>query len=436
MKLLSKDKILGSLGGNAVETALGFLIVTFVTRNYEQSEAGIYFVVLAIVSILNNLKEGFLQNGFVKFLVEKNFSKAVVRTGIAISLFGEILKVFFFVLIAAFYVHLQTFILSYCIYTLTFSHYRLLLFIHKSRIDVHEIVKGNLMIFIVSLIGICFIYSFQLSVESIFIAVGLGNLMALLSIRTNRAILIENFFKPYDRLMLKDMIQFGKYGFFKEVAGSVAHQAGIFVSAYFLSLEATSILGLATRYTILISIPGTSLAGMLYPMILIQSGERSAMKQVANDGIGKMYALLVPFSLLLMLVSPFLINFLHGVEYYMATYFLGLKIVASVFLIPLGSGFSSLMNAINKPGEITRLMLISSFSNVLICIVLIYFLGLWGAAIAPLLTEIIGGLIMSRRLKKLLDFNTADLIGTTKNYWIYWIKKYKTYPWKKLKFQS
>ncbi|WP_462251676.1 MATE family efflux transporter [Ekhidna sp.] len=432
--MLHKKKILGALGGNMIETTIGFLVIMYVTRNYSQAETGIYFIVLAIVSILNNLKEGFLQNGFVKYLVEQDFDSRVLKTGFAISFFSEGLKIVLFIIIAFFYQELRSFVFSYGLYTIALSTYRLVASVHKSRLDMKQIVMGNIVVLFTTLTGLVFMYVFQFSLESVFLAIAVANLFALFMINTNRRIFISSAFRRYDKSILRNMIHFGKYGFLREVAGSIAHQAGVFISAYLLTLEATSILGLATRYTILISIPGASLAGMLYPTILEQVSDRSKMKEVAREGMGKMYAMLVPIALLVVVGSPLAILLLHGSSYLPAAGVLAFKIIASVFLIPLGSGFSSLMNAINKPQEVTKLMVVSSVSNIILSIVLMYYFGLWGAAIAPLLTEIIGSYIIRKELKKQLDFEVLEIMSSTKNFWFYWIKK--LLPWEKLRYQS
>jgi len=432
--MLSREKILRAFGGNMIETAVGFIVVMFVTRSYEQADTGIYFIVVAIVSILNNLKEGFLQNGFVKYLVEHNFHPRVLKTGFAISFFGEGLKMLFFIVIAIFYSSLQSFVFYYCIYTLSISTYRLVASIHKSRLDMKQIVAGNLVVLFATLVGLVYLFLFKSPVEEVFLVIAFANLTSLVFIAANRRLIVANALRKFHRKTFKDLVRFGKYGLLREIAGSIAHQAGVFISAYLLTLEATSILGLATRYTTLISIPGASLAGMLYPAILEQSGDREKMKAFAKEGMGKMYALLIPIALGIMVCSPLAIYILHGSSYMSAAGILIFKILAAVFLIPLGSGFSSLMNAINQPQKITQLMIISSLSNIILSIVLMYFFGLWGAAIAPLLTEIIVSYIIRTELRKQLDFDAFSIASATKGYWIYWINK--TLPWKKLRYQS
>ncbi|MBC6409734.1 MAG: polysaccharide biosynthesis C-terminal domain-containing protein [Ekhidna sp.] len=432
--MLSKKKITTALGGNIIETVLGFIVIMFVTRNYSQADTGVYFIVLAIVSILNNLKEGFLQNGFVKYLVEFDFDRGVLRTGFTVSLLCETVKILLFLLIAFIYSPVQSFILFYGLYTITFSTYRLLIFIHKSKLDMKQIVFGNFIILFATITGLAILYLFRFSVEWVFLIIGSANLMALLFIRSNRQLMAANLFRGYDKSILKNMVHFGKYGLLREMAGSVAHQAGIFISAYLLTLEATSILGLATRYTILISIPGASLAGMLYPTILKEVPNRDRLVEVARAGIGKMYALLIPVALIIIIGSPFAIYILHGVSYLPAAVILAFKMLSSVFLIPLGSGFSSLMNAINRPQETTKLMVISSVSNIILSVSLLFYFGLWGAAVAPLITEIIGSCIIRTKLKKQLNFEVFNIVSSIKNYWFYWITK--ILPWKILRYQS
>ncbi len=432
--MLTKQKILGALGGNFIETLIGFLVIMFVTRNYSQAEAGIYFIVIAIVAITNNLKEGFLQNGFVKYLVESNQDIKVERAGFILSLAGDFFKIAVFQLVSVFYVELRPFVPFFIFYAFGFSIYRWVLFIYKSKLAMKPIVQGNLLLMIVILIGLAPIYHYGLGSEWIFLISGLGYFVALILFRPNRKLVARNLTGKLSLSLLKKMSSFGKYGFFKEVSGSIAHQAAIFISAYLLTLEATSILGLASRYMVLISIPGASLAGILYPLILEKSSNLYELKDTAREGIGKMYALLIPMAIALIITAPFIIYFLHGPEYLLAAGILAFKVLATVFLLPLGSGYSSIMNAINKPKEITTLMIISSISNISLSVLLIYYFGLWGAAFAPIAAEFIGFYVMKRRLKKMIDFDVFSIAHTVKNFWIFWIKTHLS--WKKLRYQS
>lgn len=432
--MLPKKKIIRALGGNVIETAVGFLVVMFVTRNYTQAETGVYFIVIAIVSILNNLKEGFLQNGFVKYLVEQNFDTKVLKTGFAISFLGEGLKIILFIVIAFIYPTIQIFVLYYGFYTVSLSTYKLVASVHKSRLDMKQIVKNNVVIFLLTIGGLLGLYFLQTQIEAVFLAIAFSNTITLFVFRANREIVLSSAFRRYDKPTLNNLIFFGKYGLLREVSGSIAHQAGVFISAYLLTLEATSILGLATRYTILITIPGASLAGLLYPTILEQVNNPKKMIEVAREGISKMYALLIPIALMIIIASPFVIYVLHGSSYLMAAGILAFKILATVFLIPLGTGFSSLMNTINRPQNVTRLMVVSSLSNIILSLVLMYFFGLWGAAIAPILTEFIGCLIIRYELKEQLGFDVLNIVSSTKSFWVYWTKKILL--WKKLGYQS
>lgn len=432
--MLPKKKIIRALGGNVIETAVGFLVVMFITRNYTQAETGVYFIVIAIVSVLNNLKEGFLQNGFVKYLVEQNFDLRVIKTGFAVSFFGEGVKIILFIIISFFYPTLQVFVLYYGLYTISLSTYRLVASVHKSRLDMRQIVKNNVVICLMTIGGLAALYYLQTPIEAVFLAIAFSNIVALFVLKANRVIVLSCALRRYDKATLANLVFFGKYGLLREISGSIAHQAGVFISAYLLTLEATSILGLATRYTILISIPGASLAALLYPTILEQVDNPRKMIDVAREGMAKMYALLTPIALIIIVASPFVIYVLHGSSYLLAAGILVFKVLAALFLIPLGTGFSSLMNAINRPQNVTRLMVISSLSNIVLSLIFMYFFGIWGAAIAPLLTELIGSCIIRYELKKQLNFDPLHLISATKNFWYYWTKK--TLLWKKLKYQS
>lgn len=420
---MQKRKITQAFSGNFIEVVIGFVTIMFITRKYSQEEAGIYFLVMAIVAVLNNLKEGFLQNGFVKYYIESDRDRAVLKSGLVIIWTWDAINMLVFLTISAFVEDLQPFVPFYCMQVVAYSHYRWVCFTHRSMLALKVIFQTNLLVLIISAIGLLIIHLWSLPIAYCMLTASIAYGYSTLSFAENRQLLRGALKTQLDRFQLRRLALFGKYGLLKEVAGSISHYSGIFLSAYFLSFSDTAMLGLAQRYAILISIPGASLSSLIYPVLLKVGIDVQRLKRAASEGIGKMYALLVPLCICICLGSPVLILLLHGQDYGFAAIILIVKVILTTFLLPLGTGFSSIMNVLNRPQKITQLVGITSLFNIVSMLLLMPILGIWGAILSPALTEVVGFLIMKRGMS-VIQLNILDISIQVMQFWRYWIKKY------------
>ncbi len=420
---MKKEKIIQSLSGNVIEVIMGFVTILFITRNYSQGEAGSYFLIMAIVAVLNNLKEGFLQNGFVKYFVESDRDREVLQSGLILTWVWDILNVIVFFMITLFNENLLPFLPFYLVQVLGYSHYRWALFVHKSTLNLGVIFRVNIIVFVGIGAGLFIVHLWQLPIAYALLVAGLAYGSATFSFTQNRLLLARALSVTPDIKVLRKLIVFGKYGLLKEVAGSISHQSGVFLSAYFLTMSDTALLGLANRYALLIAIPGSSLSGLIYPILLKVGIDAEKLKFAASEGIGKMYALLIPLALMICVASPFLIMGLHGTSYGFAAIILIVRVLLTAFLVPLGTGFSSIMNVINHPEKITKLVFVTSLVNLSMMTVTMPFLGVWAAIACPLITEVVGFVIMRKGLI-IIRLKISDIIIQVLRFWNYWRKEW------------
>jgi O-antigen/teichoic acid export membrane protein len=416
---MNKQKIIQALSGNAIEVAVGFATIMFITRNYTKEQAGIYFLIMAIVAVLNNLKEGFLQNGFVKFYVESGKDHTVLQSGLMLTCLWDLLNVVTFYVITLINEALEPFLMFYVIQTLGFSAYRWTLFVHKSHLNLAIIFRVNVLILAGVTTGLMLIYLWRLPITYCLLSAGITYGFATFSFPYNRILFLRALRARMDLSRLRQLSVFGKYGLLKELAGSISHQSGVFLSAFFLTMGDTALLGLANRYAVLISIPGSSLSGLIYPILLKVGIDHNKLRHAASEGIGKMYALLIPLALGICLASPFLIMGLHGATYGFAAIILIVRVLLTTFLLPMGTGFSSIMNVINCPERITRLVLITSAVNLVTMVLTMPVLGIWGAMLCPVITEVVGFVIMKKGLLS-IQLKTSDIGIQVLQFWRYW----------------
>ncbi|MDW3195132.1 MAG: polysaccharide biosynthesis C-terminal domain-containing protein [Cytophagales bacterium] len=428
--MMSKQKIIQALSGNVIEVALGFITIMFITRNYTQEQAGIYFLIMAIVAVLNNLKEGFLQNGFVKYYVESQGDRTILQSGLLITWAWDVLNVVVFGCITFFNESLAPFLPFYLIQVVGYSHYRWTLFIHKSDLNLATIFRVNILVLVGVCSGLLMVYLWQLPIHYCLMAAGIAYGLGTFSFPENRNLLFKALWGRPSKQRLYQLCNFGKYGFLKELSGSISHQSGVFLAAYFLTMGDTALLGLANRYAVLIAIPGSSLSGLIYPILLKVGIDSGKLRAAASEGIGKMYALLIPLALMICLASPLLIIGLHGSTYAFAAIILIIRVLLTTFLLPLGTGFSSIMNVMNHPERITKLVLITSLVNLTAMIISMPYLGIWGAMLCPVLTEIVGFVIMKKGLR-VIQLHMSDIAIQVMQFWRYWFRAWVPGLWMK-----
>lgn len=420
---MNKQKIIQALSGNVVEVAVGFTTIMFITRHYAQEQAGIYFLIMAIVAVLNNLKEGFLQNGFVKYYVESGQDRTILQSGLLITWTWDLINILTFYIITLFNEALTPFLLFYLVQTLGYSMYRWTLFVHKSSLNLGVIFRVNILILVGVATGLIVVYLWKLPVTYCLLVAGLIYGFATFSFPQNRTLLVQALTANPDFDKLRQLSFFGKYGLLKELAGSISHHSGVFLSAYFLTMGDTALLGLANRYAVLIAIPGSSLSGLIYPILLKVGIDTDKLRLAASEGIGKMYALLIPLALAVCMASPFLIMGLHGSSYGFAAIILIVRVLLTTFLLPMGTGFSSIMNVINRPESITKLVFVTSMINLTIMVLTMPLLGIWGAVMCPVITEAVGFMIMKKGLLR-IELRVSDIMIQVVQFWKYWRKEW------------
>lgn len=419
---MQRHKIIQALSGNVIEVAVGFTTIMFITRNYPQDQAGIYFLIMGMVAVLNNLKEGFLQNGFVKYYVESCQDLGILNAGLLMTWAWDLINVLLFAALTLFNDQFAPFLVYYILQILGFSCYRWTLFVHKSDLNLAVIFQVNVLVLTVTACGLLCLYFWQLPIFYCLAVSGMAYGFATITFPENRRLLLKAMCTVPDISKVKRLMRFGKHGLLKELAGTISHQSGVFLSAFFLSLDATALLGLANRYAVLIAIPGSSLSGLIYPALLKIGVDPGKLKSAASEGIGKMYALLIPLALTICAAAPFLIMGLHGMSYGFAAVILIIRVLLTTFLLPMGTGFSSIMNVMNHPEKITQLVWITSLVNLTFTVVLMPLIGIWGAIISPVITEVVGFVLMRRGLKT-IRLEIVDITQQVVWFWNHWRRK-------------
>ena len=399
--MITHKKIAWSLAGNVVDVAIGFGTVMLITRLYDERTAGQWFVFVAIFSLLTNLREGFVQNGLVKYSVGVSPSeqRQVYKTNLITNLLFEgVMTTTVVVLFQLFrWYDLATLFWYYPLYSIPFAMYRWIFVVHRSQLRVEKSTLMNALFLVGLTTGAILMYRHQLPLFAMVLTLGGASTLAALagafSIDT-LGILRARF----DRAMFGQLMHYGKHGILRELTGTISTRISIFLTAGLLSYTQTAYLGVAQRYVMLLLIPNNAFQAILYPVLvkLAMQSDRAALRQEFEKRVSQLLSVTLIIATAIIVASPLIIDLLHGADYRPAQGLLAVSLVTVALFAPFGSAFGSVVNALEQPGINSRIVMVNSVINVTLSYLLIRWIGLYGAVIAPFVTELFGFLWTGR----------------------------------------
>ena len=398
------NKTIWSLLNNGLEFLLGFGIIAIVTRFFPQEEAGKWFIFMSIFSIAGGMRDAFVQTALVKGSVgmeaskENENLKANLITTLTLELIlSTIILTLGLLKISSIY----TWLLLYPLYAIPNSIFRWVTFYLRSKLLISAIFTINILNIGILSIFIIGLLSGGFPITYLIAAWGLANTIALvLSVK----------YVPFKRIFatkwqpdsLKLIGRYGLYATLRELTATLSTRIGIFLSGSLLGLHSTALLGTGQRYTQIVFIPNNSLQALLFPDLVkhVNTGKMEEAKQTLQLGLARILGLVFIVGAIIICLSYPLVMILHGEKYLMAVPILIFYVFIGSFFTPFGTAFGSYITAIGKPQISSKIVFINSMINILLTWVLLSSIGLYGAPLSLLITEIFGFIMIGRILKK------------------------------------
>lgn len=428
--MINQKKIIWSLLGNGVDIAIGFGTVMLITRLYREETAGQWFVFVAIFSLLTNLREGFIQNGLVKYSVgtEDHVRDRVYKTNFLVNILFELtmsaVVVGLFQLFR--WYQLDTLFLYYPLYSIPYAIYRWIFVVHRSQLRVEKSTIMNVVFLIVLSTGAWMMYARQLEVVSMIFTLGAASLCAAF-VGFFSFDAWAMFRSSFDRKLFQLLVHYGKHGILRELTGTVSTRINIFLTAGMLSYTQTAYLGVAQRYVMLLLVPNTAFQALLYPVLVkIANGKDVVqLKEEFENQVSKLLGLMMLVAFCIIIASPMIIEILHGSSYHPAVGLLAISLLTVALFSPFGSAFGSVVNALEKPNLNSRIVMINSAINISMSYLLIRTVGLYGAVFAPFITELFGFIWTGTIIRKNANISYKACFERIPYHYGYWIKKCK-----------
>jgi O-antigen/teichoic acid export membrane protein len=138
-------------------------------------------------------------------------------------------------------------------------------------------------------------------------------------------------------------------------------------------------------------------------------GEHTTLKRLLEKAVGFLYLLIVPVAIVLCIAAPYLYHLVYQHKYDSSIPVFQILTIASLFL-PLQIVLATAMGGIGKVREAFRIVLVAFLINFSLALILLYSIGIAGAAIAFVAGTGAQAILTLRFMKSEVGFETSGLL--------------------------
>ena len=201
------------------------------------------------------------------------------------------------------------------------------------------------------------------------------------------------------RARVRELLAFSWHNFLIHIAAKIVFSADVVVVGIVLGAKAAAYYGLPSRVFGLVMGVGSGATNLLYPAFSELEGaeELGRQRHLLLTGLRLGMVLMLLFALQLVLIPDLLIHAWIGAGWAPSTWVLALLGVALIVHQPTGV-ITQFLIARGKQGQLALLLLRIVGVNLVLSIVLAWTVGIWGVALATVVTESAAVLLFIPRL--------------------------------------
>lgn len=375
-----------------LDFVLGFLGFIILVRVFPQSTFGSWVLFITITSIVDMARNGFIQNGLIRFLVgEYQQENAHIQT--AALWLNAALTALFILLLWMTAPFLETFLNAPSLAEILRLHCLILpVLIFHTHIMVVLQARGMFRAYFwagifksvpfFGFIAVMYILEKPLSLTMLTWAQNIAFILAALTAlyQCRDHLFVSKFISGK---WLKNVFHFGKYVFGTNLVSMLGNSLDKFLLGALLSPIQVAISNAAGRILNFIEVPVNSVASITYPKAseTAQKEDIKRMKYLYERSTGLMLFMTVPFFVIVMIFAKDIILLIAGEEYIESVLFLRIIIVIAI-LKPFDRQAGVFLDAMGKPDLNFKLVFVTMMATLIFSLILIPTVGLYGAAIA------------------------------------------------------
>lgn len=389
---------------NVLEYLIMGLFYIFVTRTnaLTQADIGALSVLYFLSSTIILFTGLALPSALIKFVSEKlgenkleeaaSVQKTVTKTVLALSITGFMVAVLVskqlsqYLFGSSIYVFL---IILMLIYTLLFGIITLYRSILQALLLFGKMATVTLIFIIASRTTAVTLALFHMGLEGVLIGYVTGSLAALI---TATIFLRGKLPKTSHNTSLKPLLKFSLPLFLGSLIPLVLKRSDvIIIAAMTRDYSLTGIYYIVLNSVAVLSILWIPVTTTIFPALSAKHGLKKPedITNILKTSSRYLIYIIIPSCIGLAAISPTALAFFYGPSYKPGAIPLSILCVATI-LTPLASIFTTALKAIGKTSQTLKINITTAISTVTILIAIVPFFQITGAALASLITQIIG----------------------------------------------
>ena len=411
---------------------LGFLILV---RYYTESEMGIWTIFLSITTIFEASRSALIKPALIRLInsEDKSNNSRIQGGSIVISLamvFCVIIILAAIAFVNSRYWHtanLSSMLSIYMATTLVFTVFYHIEFVLQAATNFRKVFQmyffkqAVFLVMIVILINIYdgpykLIYAAGIQLFSVvmasLVAIGLGK--SFINIK------IKGWY------WVKKLWGFGRFILFSNMNALVFRNTDHLMIAAMLSPASVAYYNLAVRITNFLDLPTNAVSEALFPKSVLLSKEGSVedSRQMYEVSVGAIIAVLIPSIIFIYLFATPAVILIAGENYIEAVPLLQITLMYAL-LLPFHKQFGMIIDSIGEPRINTQITTVLLICNVVFNYLLIYTVGLTGAAYGTLITYVLGATLSVYFLNKQLNVTFFGVLRQVPNSYVIFYNKIK-----------
>jgi len=405
-----------SLLSNGATALLGFVNLGLIAHQFSKFDAGNWFMLLTVYTLLEMFRSGWVQTPFVRyFVVAANDDDRAKLTGASWQLLLLFTLAIAILLSSLFFIRIDNnaFMLAKrftILWLFSALPYQLLLWQLQARSE-FKLLSIIRLIFPVGFTVLLLLrakYNFSIEATVVWYAliqflIGVsGVIFGWLHLgRWNTDLKPER----------KKLSNYGKFSMLTMITSSLLRSSDQFIIAFWLGPAAVAVYSIPQKLIEVIEIPVRSFASIAIPQAtsLWQQEKIKELRLFFYRQCGLLTAIVLPMLLVFFCFPNFIVSLLGGSKYHQSTLLLQIFCFYAM-LIPIDRYCGVLLDASHRPKKNTVKVVIMLVTNVSLDILALWMgTGIYGVAAGSTITFLIGIVMGWVQLKDILDVFTAKL---------------------------
>ena len=403
-----------TLVSNGMIALLGFINLAFIAHQFSKEDAGKWFMLLTVYTLLEMLRSGWVQTPFVRyFIMAPDDTGRAKLTGAAWQLLSLFTLIIIVVVFSAFYfikADNTAFSLAkrFTVLWLCASMpYQLLQWQLQARGLFKKLSAIKIIFPVAFSVLLLFQLKFKFGIETVVVLYALIQLLAGLI-----GVVLGWLHLGIWRSNLKEernmLSNFGKYSMITMVTSSLLRSSDQFILAAWLGPSAVAIYAIPQKLVEVIEVPVRSFASIAIPTstALVKHNKITELKAFFYRQCGFISIMIIPLLLFFFSFPTYIVNLLGGNKYHQSALLLQIFCFYAA-LIPIDRFCGVLLDAGGLPKKNTMKVIFMLVVNVALDVLALWLgAGVYGVAAGSTLTFLVGIIIGWIQLK--------DILGTFK----------------------